>query len=68
MLNIILAFALIWIAVKMFAIGLRVTWGIARIFLPILFIVGLVYVGLVYLTLPIMAVLGLLFLFHFVKT
>ena len=67
MLSIIFTFMIIWITIKMIAIGLRAMWGIAKILLPMLFVGGLVYAGLMYLALPIMAVLGIILLFNFVK-
>ena len=66
--TIIFAVALIWIACKMLAIGFSITWGIAKVLLPALVAVGLIYFGLKYLVLPVMAALGLLILFHFAKT
>jgi len=62
MLTIIFAVALIWIAGKMLAIGLRVAWGVAKTLLPLLLVIGLVYIGLIYLTFPALIIFGVVIL------
>ena len=68
MLTIVLAAVLIWIAWKVFAFGIRVTWGIAKALLPLFIVIGLIYIGLVYFAFPLLVILGAVFLVcHFVK-
>lgn len=62
MLTIVLAAVLIWIACKVFAFGIRVTWGIAKVLLPLFIVIGLIYRGLVYFAFPILVILGAVFL------
>ena len=68
MLTIILAVVLVWIACKILAIGIRVTWRIAKILLPLFIVIGLIYIGLVCFAVPILVILGGAFLVcHFVR-
>lgn len=63
MLTIIFAATLIWFAFKLLILGIRVTWGIARVFCTVLllplFIIGIVYVGLAYFAIPIFVIIGI---------
>lgn len=63
MLTIIFVIAVIWVTWKMLAFGLKAAWGIAKIaatviLLPLL-ITGLACVGLIYIALPILVIVGL---------
>lgn len=66
MLNIIFAIAVIWVSWKLFIFGIKATWGIAKILCTVLlfplFIAGLVFVGLIYIAIPIMVIVGLVVL------
>ena len=64
MLTIVLAAVLIWIAWKVFAFGIRVTWGIAKVLLPLFIVIGLIYIGLVYFAFPLLVILALGLLIH----
>lgn len=63
MLTIIFAVALIWVAFKLLLLGVRMTWGLAKVFCTVLllplFILGVIYIGLVYLALPILVIIGI---------
>lgn len=63
MLIIIFVAALIWVTWKFFVLGLKLTWGIAKfactLLLFPLFILGLAFVGLVYLAIPLL-IIGIL--------
>ena len=68
MLTIILSVVLFWLACKILAIGIRVTWGIEKILLPLLIVIGLVYIGLIYFSVPILVIFGAIFIVcHFIK-
>lgn len=63
MFTIIFVMALIWVVWKMFVWGLKATWGIAKfictlIMLPV-FLVVLVFMGLIYLAVPILVIAGI---------
>ena len=72
MLTIVFEIVLVWVALKVLVLGIRATWGIAKIIctfllLPML-IVGLIYVGLVYFAVPIIvAVVTILLVYQFVR-
>lgn len=66
MLTIIFAVMIVWVALKMLVWGIRATWEIAKILsiwliFPLL-IIGTVYFGIVFLTIPTIIVIGLVFL------
>lgn len=67
MLTIIFIAALIWLVWKMLAFGLKATWGITKFVCAVLlfpaFLIGLVFVGLIYVALPILAIAGIIALF-----
>ena len=62
MLSIIFLVALAWVTWKFFVLGLKLTWGIAKIACTVLlfplFMVCLVGVGLIYLAIPILIIAG----------
>lgn len=64
MLSIIFLVALAWVTWKLFVLGLKLTWGIAKIACTVLlfplFMVCLVGVGLVYLAIPILIIAGII--------
>lgn len=64
MLTIIFFLALIYVAWKMFIFGLKATWGIMKILCTVLllpaFLVGLVCVGLIYVAVPILIIVGII--------
>lgn len=72
MLTIVFEVALVWVALKVLVLGIRATWGIAKIIctfllLPML-IVGLIYVGLVSFAVPIIVtVIVVLLVCQFVR-
>jgi hypothetical protein len=64
--------ALIWLVWKIVVLGLKLTWGIARIlcsvlFLPALLLV-LVYVGLMYVAVPVLVIVGILVLIKLARS
>lgn len=63
MLVIMFFIAIIWVAWKMLILGIKATWGIAKILCAVLLlpflIVGLVFVGLIYIAIPILIIVGL---------
>lgn len=64
MFTIIFMVALTWVAWKMFVMGVKAAWGIAKmlctvILLPV-FIIGLACVGLIYLAIPVLIVAGII--------
>lgn len=62
MITIIFFVALIYVAWKMLLFGLKAAWGIIKILCTVLlltmFLVGLVCVGLIYLAIPILIIVG----------
>ena len=62
MLSIIFLVALAWVTWKLFVLGLKLTWGIAKFVCTVLlfplFMVCLVGVGLIYLAIPILIIAG----------
>lgn len=63
MLTVIFFAALIFVAWKMLVWGLKAAWGIAKILcfvilLPLL-LVGIFFVGLIYLAIPILVIVGI---------
>ena len=64
MLSIIFLVALAWVTWKLFVLGLKLTWGIAKIACTVLlfplFMVCLVGVGLIYLAIPILIIAGII--------
>ena len=66
MLSIIFVAALIWVAFKMLIWGIKAAWGIAKVLafvvlLP-LFVCGLAFMGLVYIAVPLLVIVGLVVL------
>ena len=66
MLTILFGIALICLICKVIFLGIKVTWGVAKILcfvllLPVL-LIGLVCVGLIYIALPILVVAGIVVL------
>lgn len=61
MLTILFTVALVWVAWKILVLGIKVTWGIAKVLCAVLllpiFIFGIVCVGLVYIAIPILVLL-----------
>ena len=55
--------ALIWVSWKMFALGIKAAWSIAKILCAVLllplFLIGLMYVGLIYIAIPILLIAGI---------
>lgn len=64
MLTIIFVIALIWVAWKMLVLGIKAAWGIAKILCTVLlfpaFLLGLMCVGLLYIAVPILAIVGII--------
>lgn len=62
MLMLIFFVALLWVTWKFFVLGLKLTWGIAKfvctVFLLPLFILGLAFVGMFYLAIPLLIIGG----------
>ena len=63
MLTIIFFVALIWVTFKLFVLGVKAAWGIAKVLCTVLlfpaFIVGLFLVGLISIAIPILIIVGL---------
>ena len=63
MLTIIFVIALIWVLWKLVVLGVKAAWGIAKIICTILlfpaFMIGLVCVGLIYVAIPILIIVGI---------
>ena len=62
MLTIIFFVALIWVTFKLFVLGIKAAWGIAKVICTVLlfpsFIVGLFLVGLAYVAVIVLIVVG----------
>lgn len=60
MLSIIFVAALIWVALKMLIWGIKAAWGIAKILCTVilfpLLVLGLAYIGLMYIAVPILII------------
>ncbi len=67
MLTIIVVAALILVTVHLLIIGVKAAWGIAKVLCVILllpaFIIFLIVVGLFYIAIPLLAIIGLICLF-----
>ena len=63
MLSIIFIVALVWVAVKMLIWGIKAAWGIARVVVTIvllpLFIIGLAWIGLFYVSIAVLIIAGI---------
>ena len=63
MLTIIFVIAIIWVAWKMLVFGIKAAWGVAKILATVvllpLFIVGLACIGLMYIAIPILIIVGI---------
>lgn len=63
MLKIIIIFALVWVAWKVLAWGIKAARGIAKISIIVLllplFLFAAGFVGLIYLTIPILIIIGI---------
>lgn len=64
MLTVIFVIALIWVAWKMLVLGIKAAWGIAKILCTVLllpaFLFGLVCVGLLYIAIPMLVIVGII--------
>ena len=64
MLTIIFAAALIWVTVHLLIIGVKAAWGIAKVVCTILllptFIILLAFMGLFYVAIPMLTIVGLI--------
>lgn len=62
MFTVIFFLALIWVTWKLFVLGLKATWGIAKLVCTVLllplFLVGLVLAGLMYVAVPVLLIAG----------
>lgn len=62
MFTVIFFLALIWVTWKLFVLGLKATWGIAKLVCTVLllplFLVGLVLAGLMYVAVPVLLIVG----------
>ena len=60
---------MLWIFGKMFVIGLKATWSLAKMLFTIIFIpailVGMVVGGLIYIAFPVLIIIGIASLFVF---
>ncbi len=63
MLTLVFIVAMIWVSWKMLVLGIKAAWGLTKIFCTVLllpfFLIGLVMVGMIYLAIPILIVVGL---------
>lgn len=64
MLTIIFFVALIYVIWKLFVLGIKMTWGIARFIVTVLllplFLVGMMFAGMVYIAIPVLIIAGLI--------
>jgi hypothetical protein len=64
--------AVIWLVWKIIVLGLKLTWGIAKILCSVLFLpallLALVYVGLMYVAVPVLIVAGILVLIKLARS
>ncbi|MCM1232935.1 MAG: hypothetical protein NC489_22650 [Ruminococcus flavefaciens] len=64
MLTVIFMIALIWVVWKMLILGIKAAWGIAKILCTVLllpaFLFGLMCVGLMYIAMPILLIVGII--------
>lgn len=62
MLTVIFFVALIWVAWKLFVLGIKAAWGVAKIICTVLllpvFLIALVCMGLIYIAIPILLLVG----------
>ncbi len=63
MLTLVFIVAMIWVSWKMLVMGIKAAWGLAKILCTVLllpfFLIGLVMVGMIYLAIPILIVVGI---------
>lgn len=63
MLELLFAICMFWIFGKMLVFGIKAAWGIAKIFWSIIFLpvvlIGLVLGGLIYISFPILIIIGI---------
>lgn len=64
MLSIIFVVALVWVAAKMLIWGIKAAWGIAKVLAVIallpLFVVGLAWIGLLYIAIAVLIISGII--------
>ena len=63
MLGVVFIVALIWVSAKMLIWGIKTAWGIARVIVTIvllpLFIIGLAWIGLFYVSIAVLIIAGI---------
>lgn len=63
MLGVVFIVALIWVSAKMLIWGIKAAWGIARVIVTIvllpLFIIGLAWIGLFYVSIAVLIIAGI---------
>jgi hypothetical protein len=63
MLTLVFIVAMIWVSWKMLVLGIKAAWGLTKILCTVLllpfFLIELVMVGMIYLAIPILIVVGL---------
>lgn len=64
MLTIIFIIALVWVLWKLVVLGIKAAWGITKIVCTVILLpavlIGLVCVGLIYVAIPILVVVGII--------
>ena len=68
MLTILFTICMFWIFGKILVFGIKATWGISKILFTVVLLpfvlIGMVLGGLLFLALPILLVIGIVFLFE----
>ncbi len=64
MMTILFFIALIWVVFKLFVIGMKAAWGITKficgVFILPVVIIGLFMIGLVYIAIPVLIIVGVI--------
>ncbi len=64
------AIAVIWVFFKLFVLGVKASWGVAKFLAPVILlpviIVVLAFVGLFYIAIPLMIIAGVVALIRYV--
>lgn len=64
MLTILFYAAVIWVTLKLLALGVKAAWGLAKVFITVLLfpliVIGLFLVGLIYVAIFILIIAGLI--------
>ena len=60
MLSILFTICMLWFIGKFFIFGLKASWGIMKLLCTVIFLIGMVVGGLIYIALPLLIIGGII--------